>query len=100
MADKGVSLATSDHLSAVGKRVRVTNYSPFRGLEGTIQRAHSIVDDRDDPFCFYLITLEGVSLQEAIWFEHTEVEFIDFLPLPLRNRPAPSEQKDRSLEGE
>ena len=32
--------------------------------------------DFDEPFCFYLIALEGVQLKEPIWFEYTEVELI------------------------
>jgi hypothetical protein len=32
--------------------------------------------DQDEPFCFYLIALEGVQLKEPIWFEYTEVELI------------------------
>ena len=32
--------------------------------------------DLEEPFCFYLITLEGVQLKEPIWFEYTEVELI------------------------
>ncbi len=62
----------------MGKRVRITSYSPFRGLKGSIQRVNSISDDREDPFCFYLIALD--SLREPIWFEQAEVEFLDFVP--------------------
>ncbi len=43
-----------------GSRVRVTNYSPFRGLRGTIISIHMIAVDLDEPFCFYLVALEGV----------------------------------------
>jgi hypothetical protein len=32
--------------------------------------------DLEEPFCFYLITLEGVQLKEPVWFEYTEVELI------------------------
>ena len=63
---------------AKGKRVQVTNYSPFRGLKGTVVRVNSIDDEGDDPFCFYLITLD--SLREPLWFEHNEIEFIDSPP--------------------
>ncbi len=70
------------NLCAKGKRVRVTNYSPFRGLKGTIQCVHTIDDEAEDPFCFYLIILD--SLREPLWFEHSEVEFLDVLPVPAQ----------------
>lgn len=54
----------------------MANYSPFRGLKGTICAVNMIDIDQDEPFCFYLITLEGVQLKEPIWFEYTEVELI------------------------
>ena len=60
----------------VGSRVRVANYSPFRGLKGTICAVNMIDIDLKEPFCFYLIALEGVQLKEPIWFEYTEVELI------------------------
>jgi hypothetical protein len=55
----------------------VANYSPFRGLKGTIHAVNLIDIDQDEPFCFYLIVLEGVQLKEPIWFEYTEVELIN-----------------------
>ena len=64
---------------AKGKRVRVTNYGPFRRLKGTIVRVHIIDGEEDDLFCFYLIALD--SLREPMWFEHNEIEFIDAPPL-------------------
>lgn len=69
------------HLAVPGKRVQIINYSPFRGLKGTIQHVHTIDDDAEDPFCFYLVTLD--SLQEPIWFEYTEIEFLNALPVPV-----------------
>ena len=54
----------------------MANYSPFRGLKGTICAVNLIDIDLDEPFCFYLIALEGVQLKEPIWFEYTEVELI------------------------
>ena len=60
----------------IGSRVRVTNYSPFRGLKGTILTIHMIATALEEPFCFYLIALEGVQLKEPIWFEYTEVELV------------------------
>ena len=63
-----------------GNRVRVTSHGPFRGLNGIIRQIDSIVDDLEDPFCFYLIQLERASVAEAIWFEYHEVEFIGVPP--------------------
>jgi hypothetical protein len=54
----------------------MTNYSPFRELKGTILTIHMIAAALDEPFCFYLIALEGVQLKEPIWFEYSEVELI------------------------
>ncbi len=59
----------------VGSRVRVTSYSPFRGLRGTIQIVDTIPDP-DEPFCFYHIELEGAYIKEPIWFEQDEVESV------------------------
>ena len=42
-----------------GNQVCVTSYGPFRGLRGTILAVDQIVDDLEDPFCFYLVALEG-----------------------------------------
>ncbi len=60
----------------IGSPVRVTNYSPFRGLKGTILSIHMIAAPGDEPFCFYLIALEGVQVKEPIWFEYTEIELL------------------------
>ena len=60
----------------IGSRVRVANYSPFRGLKGTIRAVNIINDDLEEPFCFYLVAVDGVQLKEPIWFEYTEVELI------------------------
>ena len=70
----------------VKNRFRVTNYSPFRGLEGTVQIVDRIADDPDEPFCFYLIALEGASMPQPVWFESQEVEFID---TPAAFQPSP-----------
>jgi hypothetical protein len=59
-----------------GSLVQVTSYSPFRGLNGTIQTVDTIADDREEPFCFYLVTLERAQLKEPMWFECDEVELI------------------------
>ena len=56
--------------------MRVTSYSPFRGLRGTVLKVDTIADDFDEPFCFYLIDLEGAQIHEPIWFEYHEVEAV------------------------
>jgi len=61
-----------------GSLVHVTSYSPFRGLNGTIQTTDAISDDLEEPFCFYLVALEGTQIKEPIWFEHEEVELVTF----------------------
>jgi hypothetical protein len=60
----------------MGSRVRVINYSPFRGLRGTIRAVHRIAADLDEPSCFYLVALEGVHIKEPMWFEYHEVELV------------------------
>jgi hypothetical protein len=57
----------------VGHRVRILSYGPFRGLIGTIRIVDTIVD-LIEPFCFYLIDLEGAFTKEPVWFEYDEVE--------------------------
>ena len=66
-----------NHVFPVRNRVRVTSYGPFRGLEGTIQIVEEIAGDLEEPFCFYLIKLEGASIPQPVWFESQEVELID-----------------------
>lgn len=61
----------------IKNRVRVTHYGPYRGLEGTIRLVDEIVDDLEEPYCFYLIALEGASISQPVWFESQEVELID-----------------------
>jgi hypothetical protein len=66
-------------LFLVDSRVRVTSYCPFRGLRGTIRRVNTIpIDlvDLEEPFCFYLISLDGAHIKEPIWFAYDEVELI------------------------
>lgn len=58
-------------------RIQVTNYSPFRGLKGTIQGIDKINDPLDGSPCFYLVALEGADFPEPIWFEHDEITSID-----------------------
>ena len=59
-----------------GSLVQVTSYSPFRGLRGTMRRVDTIATELEEPFCFYLVDLEGVQMNEPIWFEYDEVEVI------------------------
>ncbi len=59
-----------------GSPVQVTSYSPFRGLNGIIQAVDPISDDGEEPFCFYLVDLEGTQTEEPMWFENDEVELI------------------------
>ena len=54
----------------------MTNYSPFRGFRGTIRAVHRIAVDLDEPFCFYLVALEGTYTKEPLWFEYHEVELV------------------------
>ncbi|HEY3991747.1 MAG TPA: hypothetical protein VGM01_02600 [Ktedonobacteraceae bacterium] len=86
-------------LFPAGNRVRVTSHGPFRGLNGIIRQIDSIVDDLDDPFCFYLIELERASIAEAIWFEYHEVEFIGVPPLilPSKVQANNTERKQKTL---
>ena len=67
----------------VGSLVDVTSYGPFRGLKGTIQTVNTIADEAEEPFCFYLVSLERTLIQEPIWFEHNEVEAAEEVASPL-----------------
>ena len=67
----------------VGSLVDVTCYCPFRGLKGTIQTVSTIADEAEEPFCFYLVDLEGTHIQEPIWFEHNEVEAVEVVASPV-----------------
>ena len=60
----------------VGSRVRVTGYSPFRGLRGTILTVDTISAELEKPFCFYQIELKRTYIKEPIWFEFDEVELV------------------------
>jgi hypothetical protein len=59
-----------------GSLVRILNYGPFRGLRGNVRRVHTISTDVDEPFCFYLIALEGAQMKEPLWFEYDEIELV------------------------
>ena len=69
----------------VGSLVDVTSYSPFRGVKGTIQTVSTIADEAEEPYCFYLVDLEGTQIQEPVWFEHDEVEAAEVVASPLMN---------------
>jgi hypothetical protein len=66
-----------------GSLVDVISYSPFRGLKGTVQTVNTIADEAEEPFCFYLVALEGTQLQEPVWFEHDEVEAVEVVASTL-----------------
>ena len=63
----------------VGSLVDVISYSPFRGLRGTVQLVNTIADESEEPFCFYLVALEGAHIQKPIWFEYNEVEAVELV---------------------
>ncbi len=60
----------------VGSLVRIANNTPFHGRKGIVRKVDSIFDDREEPFCFYLVALEGTQLKEPMWFEYNEVELM------------------------
>ena len=62
------------NILVVGSLVDVTSYGPFRGLRGTVQAVNTIADESEEPFCFYLVALEGAYIKEPVWFEHNEIE--------------------------
>ncbi len=59
-----------------GSRVQVISEGPFGGLKGTIRTINTISAECDEPFCFYLIALEGAHVQQPVWFEYDEVELV------------------------
>ena len=73
----------SANILPVGSLVDVTSYSPFRGLKGTVQDVNTIADEQEEPFCYYLVALQGTQLQEPIWFEYTEVELVEEVASPV-----------------
>jgi hypothetical protein len=46
----------------------------------------TIADDLEEPFCFYLIALEGVTIEDPIWFECHEVVLIGYPAVALQPR--------------
>jgi hypothetical protein len=59
----------------VGNRIRITGYSPFRGLAGSIQSL-DVIDDTEDSLCFYLVNLEYAYSESPLWFLNDEIESI------------------------
>lgn len=89
---KGVPSAMNSDDCARGRRVRITNESPFRGSRGTIQCVHPLGGEGDeDPFCWYLIALD--LLQEPLWFEQIDIEILDLLPHPVAPCEIPGQRK-------
>lgn len=58
-----------------GNRVRVTHYGPRRGMEGTIKAVETVSNDLE-AYRFYLVILDGLILQEPIWFEAQEIAIV------------------------
>ncbi len=81
--EKGVQHTMQTNILPVGSLVDVISYSPFRGLRGTVQVVNTIADEAEEPFCFYLVTLEGAHIQTPIWFEFNEVEAVELVASPL-----------------
>ncbi len=81
--EKGVQPTMQTTVLPVGSLVDVTSYCPFRGLKGTVQTVSTIADETEEPFCFYLVDLEGAHIPEPIWFEHNEVVAAEVLASPL-----------------
>lgn len=84
--EKGVQPSMGNSLFPVGSPVRITSYTPFRGLRGTIRKVNTIDIEQEEPFCFYLVALEGAMVAEPIWFEYDEVELIGSPSLALQQR--------------
>ncbi len=66
--------AQGKHVLQQGSRVCVTSRGPFWGLRGTIQTVDAIPTDVGEPFCFYLVALEGAQIKDPVWFAYDEVE--------------------------
>lgn len=66
-------------LFEVGSRIRVASYCPFRGLAGTVRTVDVIPSSQPagvEPYCFYLIDLEGALIKEPVWFEDEDIESV------------------------
>lgn len=86
-SELGGRCSMQNKLLRVGSRVRVTSYGPFRGLRGTIRTFDAIAADLEEPFCFYLVALEGAYVKEPVWFTCDEVELIAEPPLHRHSPP-------------
>lgn len=65
----------STEVFSVESKIRVVSYGPFGGLRGTIIMVDTIAH-LEEPFCFYLVALEGAQMKEPVWFEHDEMELV------------------------
>jgi hypothetical protein len=81
--EKGVPHTMQTTVLPIGSLVDVISYCPFRGLKGTVQTVSTIADGAEEPFCFYLIDLEGTHIPEPIWFEHNEIVAAEVLASPV-----------------
>jgi hypothetical protein len=70
----------SSSILPIGTLIVVLNYSPFRGLKGTVLASDLLADEPDEPLGFYLVALEGTAVPEPIWFECDEVEPVGYPP--------------------
>jgi hypothetical protein len=86
VSEKGVQHSMPTAVLPVGSLVDVTNYGPFRGLKGTIQTVNTIADEGEEPFCLYLVALQGAHIHEPVWFEHDEVEAAEVVTSPVVDR--------------
>lgn len=68
-----------------GNRVYVSGYSPFRGLAGIIQQV-DMMDEAEEPLCFYLVKLEKSNVHDAVWFLDDEVESISIRDIDSLSR--------------
>jgi hypothetical protein len=59
-----------------GNHIRVIRPGPFQGRQGTIHTVHALTADLEELFCFYLVALEKVQIQDLVWFSYDEVESI------------------------
>ena len=65
-----------DSVFTVGSRICVKSYGPLWGLRGTIRAIYPIEAEFEQPWCFYLVKLDGMDLGEPAWFAHNEVALV------------------------
>ena len=68
----------SSELLAIGDKVRIVSYGPFRGLKGMIRKVNTIThgdesNDSENDLLFYQIDLEGAYIKVPVWFEGDEI---------------------------